>query len=171
MENLKLDLEIYNIWYDPFWKSKYFFLFSLIIFLLFLFFFIKFLIKKISENKKIIFRNLINELKSLQKKVNTVENEKLYLELISKIRMFIFINYKKDIFCKSEIELIDFLELQNIPDDLFIQLKEIIFRGQQVKFSRARFSKIQVEKDLSKSIELITGLNKFFCTKNNNKTT
>lgn len=162
MDKIGLDLEIYSIWYEPFWQTQAFYALAgvvILIILLSIFLLIK---KKFDKkvNEKLSVDDILKKLGRLSQKVQNQESLEFYRELIFLLKKFIFIQYGHDYFSKTEQELMEFLEAQNLSEEFVVNIKILMNNASNIKFANADISNSKMEEDLSKSINLVKLLNK-----------
>jgi hypothetical protein len=150
--NLQLDLDIYPIWYSPFWKSYAFSIsaaaLGLIIVAVILFKNKKEVPKKAMQKKSIL--QMLEELE-LPKVNSRQEKNKFYIALIS-ISKRMFKDYSfVDLEGRTERELLEFLSNEYKP--FADKLKIVIDNAVQVKYSNDDFyTQMSLDKNLLISI-------------------
>lgn len=169
MEKLGLDLDVYDIWYIPFWKTQTFSLIIFVVFLLLILLLFLFLRKK-KQNKvkeQLSVDDILKKLTLLDDKIKSKqyleyhEYSEFYSELILTLKQFIFVNYGYDFFSKTEEELIIFLKTENLStDDFDRNLKILMSNALSSKFAKAAVLKVQMEEDLNRCIDLVKLLKK-----------
>lgn len=162
MDKLGLDLEIYNIWYEPFWESQAFYASAGVVILMLLLLIFLLIKKKFNKkvNEKLSFDDVLKKLEKLSQKVQNQQSIEFYRELIFLLKQFIFINYGLDYFSKTEQELMEFLEGQELAQEFVVNIKILMNNASNIKFANANISNSKMEEDLSKSINLVKLLNK-----------
>lgn len=145
-----LDLDIYPIWYNPFWKS-YPFIFSLLFALLGLAFALYFFILKNKQDTKILSKN-VSAMQLLMDLVipknSTKEEKKLFYDQLILVLKKLFVQYElEDLSGSTEQELLGHLNKNHkaFHKDLEIVIKNAVF----VKYSNDDFyTRMQLDKDL-----------------------
>lgn len=150
IKNPQLDLNNYDIWYVPFWKTKNFYIFVLITGLIFLTCLIYFLfrlyknynIKKISAIDKFYL-----DIDLLNKKSNS-NSKNFYSSLIVAFKNYLALSYGYNFIKNTDDELISSLKFYSLPENLFSNLALILHNAQISKFSNAQISENQMSQDL-----------------------
>ena len=148
IKNSGLDLVNYGIWYEPFWKSRNFYiLVSALIFLFLLIFTILIIkkikqlkIKKMSPSEKFDYEtNLLS---------NRLNDPKIfYIKLILIFKEYLSDSFNCDLYNLTDYEIIDFLRSLSFSSDV-ININSTINHAQLIKFAKSKIDKNQMIKDL-----------------------
>ena len=98
---------------------------------------------------------------NLQNSFMAKENNKFkdfYYEIILLLKQFILINYKQDFNSKTEAEIIEFLEVQEISTEFKKSLQNFGNNAIIIKFSKNNIAKENLKSDLDYIINLIKSL-------------
>lgn len=156
MNNLKLDLENYDMWYVPFWQTKSFYLIMFFFTLLILCPIVLFIYKKFKKvQSKESLESILIELKNLEKNLPNKSSKEFYFILISFVKKYIFICYNIDIASKTDYELIEFLKNMKNPLVFNEEIKNIISRATSARFASRELAELQMKQDLKNMINLI----------------
>lgn len=148
IKNSDLDLVNYGIWYEPFWKTRNFYILaSILIFLLLLLFSIliikkikKLKIKKMSPSEKFDYE--INLLSSC------LNDPKIfYIKLILIFKDYLSGSFNCDLHNLTDYEMIDYLRSLNLSPQV-TNIDSIINHAQIVKFAKSTIDKNQMVQDL-----------------------
>lgn len=160
MKNLDLDLEIYDLWYEPFWQSKIFCLtliFIILILLIFVFIYIKRKNKKIENTEITTFSDVLDKIYLMQISENCTQEEckKFYTELTFYLKKFLSLYAVQDFNSKTEDEIINYLVDNNFSPDFIQTFKDILSGASVVKFANEQAIILQMNTDLEKIIKII----------------
>lgn len=148
-----LDLQIADLWYIPFWKTNFFYgilSFSFIlIFILALYCFYKSR-KKIKKDPVLL---LLADLNNYHERINQIDSQIFYFDLISKYKEFIGYKYNLNLINTTDLELKSCLNIsQEIDHDLVVILLEILDFSYFARFAKNEVNRLKMESHLQHTI-------------------
>ena len=159
MLNLKGLHDIYGVWHKPFWQTTTFYI--IVIFLLsFLVLLVIFLLirrRLRKKNEKTAWQKALFEIDLLNQFLaqSKIQPQDFYLSLTEIVKRYLFNRYGYDLFGKTDIQVIQFLQEQRFDKVLLENLQEMSQSMELIKFAKASTAKEVMEKDIARSIELV----------------
>lgn len=158
MENLVLDLENYDLWYQPFWKTNIFYLIILLNFILvglILFFYFKRTVKQ--EINPNTIPGILEKLYLMRAGEDFTEDscKSFYIELTLHLKQFLSLHIGTDFNSKTEQEIVDYLNDNNFSQNFIQTIKDMVLGASGVKFANKKAAILQMNSDIEKIIKLI----------------
>ena len=135
-------IDIYDVWYKPWWNSKSFYICTTLIILILICVLSYFLWKKYIQPKKFSYEKIaILQLQKLHKK--SYESDEsirdAYFQMTMIMKTYLSKRYKIKLINKTDNEIIESIK-SIVPSQIFITLQELFQRAYQIKFAYAAIS-------------------------------
>jgi len=150
---------IYGLWHKPFWQTTAFYVIVISVLSFLILLISWFLIKKYlrKKYKKMAWQKALSDIDELKKLLeqNKVSSQGFYLSLTEIIKRYLFGRYGYDLFGKTDVQVIQFLEENKFNPKLLESMKIMSQSMELIKFAKASTVKEVMEKDIARSIDLI----------------
>lgn len=157
MEPQELQIkDIYDVWYHPFWREKWF-VYSSIILIIGLIVLVSYWLYK-RNKKEIILTPQEQALEALYKlKKSEWESHKVfYIQLTTILKQYLQTQYKLPCIGKTDIEWLEMLQKNSQINEFVIQTIKTLLDGVVlIKFANQKAAQQQMQEALIKSIELV----------------
>jgi len=154
-----LDLEIGGLWYIPFWKTTvfYFIIGIILIFLLLLVLYKlwRWKSKKPAQDPIVM---LVQSLRERENKLEKIDAQVFYLDLIFKFKKFIGYKYQLELINKTDSEVKKFLVKDHsmpINHELINTFVEVLDSSYTARFAKNAVNKDKMGSDLQKTIHVM----------------
>jgi len=159
MLNPKGLYSIYGLWHKPFWQTTMFYVIIISVLSFFILLFLFLLIKRYMRKKyeKTAWQKALVDIDELKKSLekNNIMPQNFYLSLTEIIKRYLFGRYRYDLFGKTDVQVIQFLEEQKFNPELLESMKTMSQSMELIKFAKASTVKEVMEKDIARSIDLV----------------
>lgn len=160
-EQITIDLsDIYDIWLPAWWQSPWSWLYIFLAICslsVFIGMFYR-MMKNRKNRKKTAYDLLLDQLKSLeniQQRLTHEQQKEFYLELTYIIKILCKKHLNFDVEHLTDYELIDFLKINQSPDEIISVVMSLIEHGYHIKFARESAIHDQMFDDLQKVVVLV----------------
>lgn len=140
-------IDVYGVWYNPWWKSSFFYITILVVVSLIIFYSLWSYLRK--EKKLTIFQQTLQDLSRLASVNYTNEKNirEAYFKMTSILKNYLIISYGLKLHDKNDIEILQ--ELHGIiPENMIELLKEFFDRSFHIKFAYEVVSSETVKQDI-----------------------
>lgn len=150
-----LDLAITDLWYIPFWKTKFFYvtIITSLILLLILLVYLFYQNRKLKAQDPLVL--LLASLNSYKQKIDQIDAQTFYFDLIFKFKQFIGYKYNLVITDKTDCELSQILHKNALDERLVEIFADVLKNSYVVRFAKGAINKSKMESDLQKSIAIM----------------
>ena len=151
-------IDVYGVWYNPWWKSSFFYITILVILSSIVFYILWSYLRK--EKKLTIFQQTLQDLSRLGS-LNYVNEKNIrdsYFKMTSILKKYLIITYGLKLYDKNDIEILQ--ELHGIiPENMIELLKEFFDRSFHIKFAYETVSSETLKQDIEILHNFIVELN------------
>ena len=146
-----LDLRVGDLWYTPFWKTPFFWVFTGLILLLTL----AIICWKWRSKPKILTAEdhimaVISSLKRLDSKIDSINIQKFYLDLITKCKKIIKYRYDIDVVGSTDEEAKIILGQSQVDGPIKMVFVEVLESSYTVRFAKGAVARAKMAADLQK---------------------
>ncbi len=147
--------DIYDIWYEPIWKTKYTVIIAIIAIMLILLL-SYFVLKKRKSKKKFMKPWELALFRFSSISIGKYEEKKeFYIDLTYILKQYLAIRYAIDLQGKTDQEMLESMQYTEFPKDMLERLERIFLGAVMVKFAQEDAVLLAMERDLKRGIDIV----------------